>query len=300
MRVFVTGASGWVGSAVVPELLAAGHQVTGLARSAASAATVENLGATVVRGAIDELDVLREAAAASEAVVHLAFPGDIALAGHMTEAVDSDVRTIQTLGETLPTGGVIAIASGTAGLAKHGIPATEHDRPDADALIGTRQPSDDAALALTERGLRPSVVRLPPSNHGAGDNGFIPTLIKIAREQGFSAYPGDGSSRWSATHVRDTARLFRLVIEQAPTGYLHAAAEEGIRLREIAEVIGRHLDLPVRSVPDHQVEAHFGILGLFLKPDTPVSSAYTREVTGWTPREPSLLEDMNQGHYFAS
>ncbi|MFD0919112.1 SDR family oxidoreductase [Saccharopolyspora rosea] len=299
MRVFVTGASGWVGSAVVPELVAAGHEVTGLARSEASAAAVKAAGATEVRGSIDDLDVLRGAAAASDAVVHLAFPVDLALAGRMEDAVAADVATIEAMGEALPSGGAFAIATGTAGLARNGIPATERDRPSADAPIAARQPSDDAALALADRGLRPLVLRLAPSNHGEGDNGFVPALIQIARKTGVSGYPGDGSSRWSAVHVRDTARLFRLAIEVAPSGYLHAVAEEGISLREIAEVIGRHLGLPVQSVPMDQVDEHFGFLGMFLKPDTPVSNAITRQVTGWTPTEPGLIEDLDKGHYFS-
>ncbi|MER7082651.1 3-beta hydroxysteroid dehydrogenase, partial [Saccharopolyspora kobensis] len=213
--------------------------------------------------------------------------------------VASDVATIQTLGEALPTGGAIATATGTAGLARNGVPATERDRPAADALIAARQPSDDAALSLTERGLRSSVLRLAPINHGEGDNGFLPTLIQIAREKGFSGYPGDGSARWSAVHVRDTARLFRLAIEAGATGYLHAVAEEGIPLRQIAQAIGRHLDLPVRPVPMSRVDEHFGFLGMFLKSDTPVSSAHTREVIGWVPIQPGLFEEIERGHYFA-
>ncbi|UNZ15743.1 NAD-dependent epimerase/dehydratase family protein [Streptomyces sp. 891-h] len=298
MRVLVTGASGWVGSAVVPELLAAGHHVTGLARSEASAAVVEAAGAASVRGTVEDLDVLRDAAAHAHAVVHLAFPVERSLSGGMAEAVASDATTIQALGEGLPSGGAIAVASGTVGLSQHGVPATEHDRPSPDALVATRQPSDDAALALAERGLRPTVLRLAPTNHGKGDNGFVPHLIATARRAGFSGYPGDGSSRWPAVHVRDTARLFRLAIEAAPTGYLHAVAEEGIAVREIAAAIGRHLGLPTRSVPMDRVDEHFGFLGMFLTPDSPVSSAITREVTGWAPAEAGLLEDLDQGHYF--
>ncbi|MGW8379039.1 SDR family oxidoreductase [Streptomyces sp. ODS28] len=298
MRVLVTGASGWVGSAVVPEMVAAGHQVSGLARSEASAAVVEAAGAVSVRGSVEDHDVLREAAARADAVIHLAFPVERALSGGMAEAVASDVATIRALGEGLAPGGPIAVASGTVGLARDGVPATERDRPAPDALLAARQPSDEAALALAERGLRPTVVRLAPTNHGEGDNGFVPHLIDTARRTGFSGYPGDGSSRWPAVHVRDTARLFRLAIEGAPAGYLHAVAEEGVALREIAETIGRHLGLPARSVPMSQVDDHFGFLGAFLTSDSPVSNTLTRKCTGWTPTEAGLLEDLDQGYYF--
>lgn len=299
MRVFVTGASGWIGSAVVPELVAAHHQVTGLARSDASASTVEAAGAAVVRGDLDDLDVLRDAAAASDAVVHLAFRHDIAFSGRFAEAVASDVAAIRALGEALPSGGALTIASGLLGLAQGGIPATERDRPAGGAAAG-RQVSADAALALADRGLRPSVVRLSPTNHGEGDGGFVPTLVDIARQTGVAGHPGDGSARWSAVHVRDTARLFRLAIEVASAGsVLHAVGDEGVPVREIAEVIGRHLDVPVRSVPADQVDRHFGFLGMFLGVDSPSSNALTRELTGWAPTEPGLLEDLDKGHYFA-
>ncbi|MFR9803735.1 SDR family oxidoreductase [Pseudonocardia sp. RS010] len=298
MRVLVTGASGWVGSAVVPELLSAGHHVTGLARSDTSAAAIEAAGAATVRGGIDDLDVLRDAAAKSDAVIHLAFPVDLALAGRIADAVTTDVTTIKTLGEGLGDDGVIAIASATVGLATHGIPATERDEPPPGALIALRVPCDRAALTLAERGVRPLVVRLPPTTHGKGDNGFVPHLVATARRTGFSGYPGDGAARWSAVHVHDAARLFRLAVESAPTGYLHAVAEEGIALREIAKAIGHHLDLPVRSVPMSLVDDHFGFLAPFLKADSPVSSTITREATGWFPAQPSLLADLNEGHYF--
>ena len=301
MRVFVTGASGWIGSAVVPELRAAGHQVSGLARSDASASAVEAAGAAVVRGTLSDLDVLRDAAAASDAVVHLAFRHDIAFSGGFAEAVAADVDAIRALGEALPSGGALTIASGILGLAQGGVAATERDRPAGGSLAAGRQASADAALALAlaERGLRSSVVRLSPTNHGKGDGGFVPTLVQIARRRGVAGYPGDGSSRWTAVHVRDSARLFRLAIEVAPTGsVLHAVADEGIPVREIAEVIGRHLDVPVRSVPVDRVDEHFGFLGTFLGMDSPASNTLTREVTGWTPTEPGLVQDLDEGHYF--
>lgn len=300
MRVLVTGASGWVGSAVVPELVAAGHRVTGLARSATSAAVVETAGATAIRGTVADLDVLRDAAAGSDAVVHLAFPGDLVRSGGFDEAVAADVVTIRTVGEALPSGSAIAVASATVGLARSGVPATERDRAAAGTPIAARQPSDDAALALADRGLRASVVRLAPVNHGEGDRGFVPALIQIAREKGVSGYPGDGSSRWSAVHVRDTARLFRLAIEGASArSVLHAAAEEGIPVGDIARAIARHLDVPLRAVAMDQVDEHFGFLGPFLGLDTPVSNTITKEVTGWAPTHPGLLDDLDEGHYFA-
>ncbi|MFD2416422.1 SDR family oxidoreductase [Amycolatopsis pigmentata] len=301
MRVFVTGASGWIGSAVVPELLGAGHEVTGLARSDASAAAVEAQGAAVVRGSVEDLDVLREAATAADAVVHLAFRHDIAFIGRFDDAVASDVAAIEALGSGLPPGGAIVVAGGTLGLARdEARAATERDLPFPGSVSDHRQPGPSAALALAKRGLRPSVVRLSPTVHGEGDAGFMATLVEIARKQGFSGYPGDGSARWTAVHVRDSARLFRRAIEVAPAGsVLHAVADEGVSLRDIAEVIGRHLDIPVRSVPTEQVDEHFGFLGVFVALDGPASSALTRELTGWVPREPGLLEDLDEGHYFA-
>jgi nucleoside-diphosphate-sugar epimerase len=300
MRVFVTGGSGWVGSAVVPELVGAGHEVAGLARSDGSAAAVERLGATVVRGSVEDLDVLRDAAAAADAVVHLAFRHDIAFAGRFAEAVASDVAAIEALGSGLPSGGAIAVAAGMLGHGQDGIPATERDLPAPGGVGEARRPPSDAALALAGRGLRSSVVRLSPTVHGRGDAGFISTLIDIARKHGVSGYAGDGSARWTAVHLRDSARLFRLAIEVAPAGsVLHAVADEGVAVRAVAEVIGRHLHVPVRSVPDEQVDEHFDFLGTFLRIDGPATSALTRELTGWAPCGPGLLEDMDQGHYFA-
>jgi nucleoside-diphosphate-sugar epimerase len=300
MRVLVTGASGWIGSAVVPELVGAGHEVTGLARSDASAAVVEARGAAVVRGSVEDLDVLREAAAAADAVVHLAFRHDIAFAGRFAEAVASDVAAIEALGSGLPPGGAITIAAGMLGHGQNGVPATERDSAAPGGVGEARRPPSDAALALAERGLRSSVVRLSPTVHGQGDGGFVATLVEIARKHGFSGYPGDGSSRWTAVHVRDAARLFRLAIEVAPAGsVLHAVADEAISVRDIAEAIGRHLAVPARSVPSEQVDEHFGFLGMFLGIDGPASSALTRDLTGWAPGEPGLLEDLDQGHYFA-
>uniref|UniRef100_UPI0035E4613C 3-beta hydroxysteroid dehydrogenase n=1 Tax=Amycolatopsis pithecellobii TaxID=664692 RepID=UPI0035E4613C len=283
-----------------PSSSARGHEVTGLARSDGSAAIVEARGAAVVRGSVEDVALLREAAAAADAVVHLAFRHDIAFSGRFAEAVASDAAAIEALGSGLPSGGAITIAAGMLGHARDGVPATERDLPVPGGVSEARQPSSTAAFALARRGVRPSVVRLSPTVHGEGDGGFMATLVEIAHKHGISGYPGDGAARWTAVHVRDAARLFRLAIEVAPAeSVLHAVADEGIPVRAIAEVIGRHLDVPVRSIPAGQVDEHFGYLGMFLGIDGPATSAITRELTGWVPREPGLLEDLDQWHYFA-
>ncbi|MEJ2869584.1 SDR family oxidoreductase [Actinomycetospora sp. OC33-EN08] len=297
MRVFVTGASGWIGSAVVPELLAAGHTVSGLARSDASGAAVEAAGATVVRGEITDLELLRSTAAGVDAVVHLAFRHDIAFSGGFADAVASDMAAVDALAAGLPDGGALAVAGGILGLAS-GAPATERDVPAADSMAAGRQASAAATLALAPR-LRTSVVRLSPTVHGEGDGGFVPTLIAGARRQGVAGYVGDGSARWTAVHVSDAARLFRLAIEVAPPGsVLHGVADEGIPMGDIAATIGRHLDVPVRSVPADEAPEVFGFLAAFVGYDSPATSTITREVTGWTPTGPGLLEDLDKGHYF--
>jgi nucleoside-diphosphate-sugar epimerase len=299
MRVFVTGASGWIGSAVVPELIDAGHQVTGLARSDASAAAVEAAGAAAVRGDIDDLDLLRETAAASDAVVHLAFRHDIAFSGGFAEAVGSDQAAVRALGEGLPDGAGLTIAGGILGMTVGGVPATERDVPSPDGMASGRQGSATLALGFAPR-IRSSVVRLSPTVHGDGDAGFVPTLIAGARRRGVAGYLGDGSARWTAVHRSDAARLFRLAIEVAPAGsVLHAVDDEGVRIREIAEVIGRHLDVPVRPVTADEAGEQFGFLAGFVELDSPATSAITRELTGWSPTGPGLLEDLDKGHYFA-
>jgi nucleoside-diphosphate-sugar epimerase len=308
MRVFVTGASGWIGSAVVPELIDAGHEVTGLARSDASAAALTAAGAQVHRGTLDDLDSLRSAAAASDGVIHLAFKHDIAFSGDFQGAADADRRAVETFGEALAgSGRPFLIASGTLGVAA-GRMATERDGHDADPALAawgagpqTRQATAELALSLASRGVRSSVVRLPPTNHGEGDDGFMATLVGIARGKGVSGYIGDGSNRWPAVHRLDSAHLFRLALEQAPAGStLHAVADEGVPIREVAEVIGRHLDVPVVSVPPDQAGEHFSWLGGFIGADSPASSALTRELLGWQPTQPGLIEDLDKGHYFHS
>jgi nucleoside-diphosphate-sugar epimerase len=305
MRVFVTGASGWIGSAVVPELIGAGHQVVGLARSDASAAALMAAGAEVRRGTIDDLDTLRSAAEASDGVIHLAFKHDIAFSGGFQEAADADRRAVETFGAALAgSDRPFVLASGLLGLVP-GRVATERDGrepdPAEERLSGgpqTRLATSRATLALASRGVRSSVLRLPPTVHGDGDNGFMATLVGIARGTGISGHVGDGSNRWPAVHRLDAARLFRLALEQAPAGsVLHAVADEGVPIRAVAEVIGRHLGLPVRSVAPEHAGEHFGWLGGLIGLDSPASSALTREELGWQPTQPGLVDDLDKGHY---
>ncbi|MFF7385150.1 NAD-dependent epimerase/dehydratase family protein [Streptomyces griseoluteus] len=293
MRVFVTGATGFIGSAVVPELIGAGHEVVGLARSDEGAAALKEAGAEVVRGSLDDPEGLARAADGADGVIHLAFIHDFV---DFDAAGATDLRAIEAMGAVLAgSGRPLVVTSGTA-IAPAGRLATEADAP----APGThRTPSEEAAVALAERGVRGSVVRLAPSVHGPGDQGFVPHLIRIAREKGAVGRIGDGANRWPGVHRLDAARLFRLVLEQAPAGTRwHAAADEGVPFREIAEVIGRHLDLPVVSVPPERAGEHFGFLGRFAGVDNPTSSAVTRERLGWRPTGPGLLADLDQGHYF--
>ncbi|MEU5099519.1 SDR family oxidoreductase [Streptomyces sp. NPDC020996] len=299
MRVFVTGASGHVGSAVVPELLEAGHQVVGLARSDKSAAALTAAGAEVHRGDLDDLDGLAVAAAAADGVIHLAFKHDAMFAGDFDGAVAADLRAIDALGNALAgTGRPLVTTSGTMLLAFAGLEdaATEADALDA----GPRIDAENAVVALAERGIRSSVVRLAPTVHSALDhNGFVPTLISIARSKGVSAYVGDGANRWPAVHTLDAARLYRLALESAPAGSrLHAVDDEGITFRRIAEGIGRGLNLPAVSIPPTEADAHFGFLGALARADNPSSSTLTQDLLGWKPVQPGLIDDLGQGHYF--
>ena len=293
MRVFVTGASGFVGSAVVPELIAAGHQVLGLARSDSSAQALEAAGAQVHRGELDNLESLRTGAESADAVVHLAFKHDFT---DYAGAVEADRRAIDTLGGVLAgSDRPLVVTSGLAGFG-FGRTMTEDD----DASPDSPRFSEHAALAFASRRVRVSVLRLPPSVHGEGDHGFVPRLIDIAREKGVAAYPGDGSNRWPSVHRHDAARLFRLALESAPSGArLHAIDDEGVPVRDIAAAIGRHLGLPVTSIAAERAFDHFGWLGAFFSMDVPASSTITRELLGWRPMHQGLLEDMEQGHYFA-
>src|SRR5450755_3721511 len=302
MRVFVTGASGWIGSAVVPELISAGHQVTGLARSDASAAALTAAGVQVHRGTLDDLGSLRDAAAASDGVIHLAFKHDLAFTGDFQGAADADRRAVETFGDALAgSGRPFVIASGTLGVAP-GRVATErdgHGEPDpaVAAMAGagplTRLATAELVLSLASRGVRSSVMRLPPTNHGDGDNGFMATIVGIARDKGVSGYIGDGANRWPAVHRLDAAHLFRLAVEKAPAGsVLHAIADEGVPIRDIAEVIGRHLFVLVVSTAPENAAGHFTWLAGFLGIDAPASSTLTRELLGWQPTHPGLIDDL--------
>jgi len=301
MRVFVTGASGWIGSAVVAEMLAADHEVLGLARSDASAEAVIAAGAEVRRGDIGDLDVLRAAAAESDGVVHLAFRHDIAFTGDFQTAVSSDRAAIEALGEALAgSDRPLAIASGLAGL-KPGALATERDMPEPFPGPGGRVLNERTALGFAERGVRSMSVRFSPTVHGEGDNGFVAMIVAADRAAGSAAYIGEGVNRWPAVHRSDAARLVRLGTESAPTGsVLHAVGEEGVAIRDVAEAIGQGLELPVTSITDEQAGGHFGFLAGFLGLDIPASSALTRELLSWEPTGPGLIADVEVGHYFAA
>jgi nucleoside-diphosphate-sugar epimerase len=292
MRIFVTGASGWIGSAVVPELISAGHQVLGLARSDASARAVAGMGADVLRGDLNDTGILRAGTLGSDGVIHLAF-----LVPSVSEAATrTDATAIETFAASLAGSGKPMLISG-ATIATPGRPSTERDEFIAAGPVAARITNMRAALAAAERDVRACLVMLPRSVHGEGErHGFIPQLIAQARAKGVSGYISDGASRWPAVHVKDAARLYRLAVEQAPAGsVLNAVGDEGVPVREIAEAIGRGLNLPARSLP---AEEFAGMLVPLLSRDMPASSTITRELLGWKPAHPGLIEDIEQGHYF--
>lgn len=294
MRVFVTGATGFIGSAVVRELLDAGHQVLGLARSDTGAAALAAAGAQVHRGSLEDLDSLRSGAADADGVIHTAFIHDF---GNFAASSAVDRQAIETLGEVLDgSDRPFVVTSGTGMIAPGRLVSEVDAAPDPSDFPRV---SEHVALPLAERGVRVSVVRLPASVHGEGDHGFVPRLIEIARDKGVSGYPGDGSNRWPAVHRLDAANLYRLAIEKAPAGVrLHGIGEEGIPVREIAEVIGRHLSLPVTAIAAEKVNDHFGWLGAFFAVDAPASGAWTRQEFGWNPVQAGLIADLDKGHYF--
>ena len=296
MRVFVTGASGWIGSAVVPELLAAGHSVVGLARSGESAAAVAAAGAEVRRGSLDDPESLRAGAEDADGVVHLAFKHDFS---DFAGAGRTERTAIETLGDALKGGDrPFLFASGVALLAP-GRVVTERDASPFSGPDAPRGGAEPLAFEYAERGVRPVALRFPPTVHGDGDHGFVARLVRVARERGASGYVGDGANRWPAVHRLDAARAVALALEKAPAGsVVHAIAEEGVPARAIAEVIGRSLDVPVVPVDPEDAEAHFGWIGRFFAVDVPASSALTRELLGWEPTGPGLIDDLTAGHYF--
>jgi nucleoside-diphosphate-sugar epimerase len=288
MHVFVTGATGWVGSAVVTELINAGHKVSGFVRSAEKAAALASSGATVVNGSLDDLDVLHGAAAKADAVVHTAFSHDFS---KFAEGAEQDRRAIEALGAALAgSQRPLLVTSGLSGIVQ-GRPATEEDKPNPASF----RKSEAAAIAVAARGVRVATVRLAPSVHGLGDHGFIPILVRLAREKGVSAYIGEGRNCWSGVHRLDAARVYRLALERGATEPVyHAVADTSVSFLQIAEVIGRQLNLPVES----RSRDHFGWFANFAGGDMAASSARTRELLGWQPTGPDLITDLDQPDYY--
>lgn len=274
MRIFVTGATGYVGTAVVQELINVGHKVVGLTRSDIGAVKLKEAGAEVHLGDLNELESIYNGAKAADGVIHLAFNNDFS---DFANSLKTDLNVIETIGRALEGTGKPLVT-------------TAH-------YNGTA--SDNAVIALGNHGLRSSVVSLAPSVHGAGDKGFVPGLINIAREKGFSAYIDEGTNRWTAIHRLDAAKLYRLALEKAPAGsYLDGVADEAVPLRDIASVIGKHLNLPIVSISQEKAFEHFGFLGTIASQDIPRSSVQTQELLGWSPTHPSLISDLEMGHYF--
>lgn len=293
MRVFVTGASGFVGSAVVDELIGAGHAVLGLARSDGSAAALERAGADVLRGELTDPDSLRRGAAGADGVIHAAFIHDFS---KFLENCAIDRHAIEVMTDVLAGSDKPFIAtSGIGSLSAPGRLVTEDDKPSGHMP----RLSEQTAFAAISHGVRAMSMRLPPSVHGAGDHGFVPMLINLAREKGIAAYVGDGSNRWPAVHRLDAARLYRLALESGSSGTcLHPIGDEGIAIRDIAEVIGRQLGLPAKSITSEQAPGHFGWMAPFIQFDCPAASEQTRRQFGWAPTQPGLLAELDSKVYF--
>lgn len=292
MRVFVTGATGFIGSAIVQELLSAGHQVLGLARSDAGARSVAAAGAEVHRGSLEDTDSLKRGAAAVEGVIHTAFIHDFS---DFAANARTDKLAIEAIAATLAgSGKPLIVTSGTLGLPP-GRPGTEDDSPGG----AVPRKSEEAGLAAAAQGVRAMVIRLSPSVHGDGDHGFVPALIKVAREKGFASYVGEGKNRWPAVHRLDAAHLYRLALEKGSAGArYHGIAEQGLPFRDIAGVIGRRLNVPVVSKTPEEAADHFGWFALFASIDNLASSQRTREVLGWQPKQPGLIADLDRPRYF--
>lgn len=308
MRVLVTGGTGHAGSYVIPDLVAAGHEVTGLARSDTAAAALSALGAKVRRGSLEDVDGLKEAAADSDGVIHVAHRQDLLPSGGMDAVAAAELKVMLAYGQALAGTGKPLVAAGSIGSAGNlGRPATEEDPalPSGDEHKGTlrvRNIVETAVVGLAERGVRSSIVRLPPIAHSNTDGaGFLPGLITLAQEKGFAGYPGDGANLWGAVHIRDVASLFRLALEKGPAGkYWHASEDRGTPFREIAEAIGSRLGLPTVSVPADvlMLPGYFGMFTNLVTLDLPASNLITRRTLGWEPAQPKLLADLDNGHYF--
>lgn len=295
MRVFVTGATGYIGRAVVQELLDAGHKVLGLTRSNQGAESLLAAGAEVQRGSLEDLESLKHGAIASDGVIHLAFDHDFS---DYVGNCQKDRAAIEAMGTALEdTNRPLVVTAGTLPLPLDQL-STEDSAPDSDRPSAIRGAAEQVALSFVSKGVRVSIIRLPPTNHGKGDKGFIAAIVKVAKSTGVSAYPGDGLNRWPATHYLDTAKLFRLAVENAAAGTkLHAVAEESIPMKDIAEAIGKKLNIPTASKTTEEMAQHFGWLAVALDIDNPTSSAKTREQLGWTPVHTSLISDIENGCY---
>jgi nucleoside-diphosphate-sugar epimerase len=298
MRIFVTGATGFVGSAVVQDLIRAGHQVLGLARSEASAQSLLKAGAEVHRGSLEDIDSLKKGAAQSDGVIHTAFIHDFSNFGPSCE---TDGQAIEAMGSVLAgSNRPLIITSGTAIVRSNDI-ITENNVVTMSNAATPRGATEEAAATVAKWGVHTSIVRLPPSVHDKGDHGFIPIVINVARDKGVSAYIGNGQNRWPAVHRQDAAQVFRLALEKAaPYATYHAIGDEGIPVHDIAEAIGRHLKVPVISKKAEEAAEHFGWLGAFLTFDMPATATRTQQELQWQPSHPGLIADLNLGHYFLS